>query len=133
MLLSDGQECKDRWEAIRGQYRQFRNSKKTKTGQAADPNARWKYGDILEFLHIHMKDKERVTSVTRTENPTFVTDDKSNGLENISQYTDSSQHIFSQDNIQETPPNSQLDGQDILQSTDLSQASTSQQASQKER
>ncbi|KAK4884146.1 hypothetical protein RN001_000417 [Aquatica leii] len=47
-------------------------SKKTRTGQAADPKARWKYGDILEFLHSFMKNKERLTSVT-TENPSVST------------------------------------------------------------
>ncbi|KAK4874036.1 hypothetical protein RN001_013396 [Aquatica leii] len=47
-------------------------SKKTRTGQAADPKATWKYGDILEFLHSFMKDKERLTSVT-TENPSVST------------------------------------------------------------
>ncbi|KAK4880628.1 hypothetical protein RN001_008774 [Aquatica leii] len=62
-----GQECKHRWEAICKQYRRFLSSKKTRTEQAADPKARWKYGDILEFLHSFMKDKERLTSVT-TEN-----------------------------------------------------------------
>ncbi|KAF5277898.1 hypothetical protein FQA39_LY06050 [Lamprigera yunnana] len=68
----DGQECKHRWEAIRGQYMKFLSSKKTRTGQAADLKARWKYGDILEFLHSFMKDKERLTSIT-TENPSVST------------------------------------------------------------
>ncbi|KAF5298523.1 hypothetical protein FQA39_LY11775 [Lamprigera yunnana] len=72
IVAKDGQECKHRWEAIRGQYRRFLSSKKTRTGQAADPKVRWKYGDILEFLHPFMKDKERLTSVT-TENPSVST------------------------------------------------------------
>ncbi|KAF5294858.1 hypothetical protein FQA39_LY00342 [Lamprigera yunnana] len=71
-LQLDGQECKHWWEAICWQYRRFLSSRKTRTGQAADPKARWKYGDILEFLHPFMKDKERLTSVT-TENPSVST------------------------------------------------------------
>ncbi|KAF5302363.1 hypothetical protein FQA39_LY10402 [Lamprigera yunnana] len=71
-LQLDGQECKHRWKAIRGQYKRFLSFKKTRTGQAADPKARWKYGDILEFLRPFMKNKERSTSVT-TENSSVST------------------------------------------------------------
>ncbi|KAF5284686.1 hypothetical protein FQA39_LY16938 [Lamprigera yunnana] len=72
MQSINGQECKHRWEAIRGQYRRLLSSKKTRTGQTADPKAKWKYGDTLKFLHPFMKDKERLASVT-TENPSIST------------------------------------------------------------
>ncbi|KAF5277449.1 hypothetical protein FQA39_LY06262 [Lamprigera yunnana] len=59
-------------EGRKGEFMRFLSSKKARTGQAADPKVRWKYGDILEFLHPFMKDKERLTLVT-TENSSVST------------------------------------------------------------
>ncbi|KAJ8980388.1 hypothetical protein NQ317_009382, partial [Molorchus minor] len=52
--LRNLQQCKQRWESIRAQYRKTLRLRKTRTGQSAS-EVKWKYEDLLEFLHPHMK------------------------------------------------------------------------------
>ena len=56
MLIVTDVSCKRRWVNIRDQFKKSLNRRKTKSGQAADSNAKkYKYEEVLQFLmpHIH--------------------------------------------------------------------------------
>uniref|UniRef100_A0A6P7F6Y0 Uncharacterized protein LOC114327210 n=1 Tax=Diabrotica virgifera virgifera TaxID=50390 RepID=A0A6P7F6Y0_DIAVI len=56
------EECKQRWESLRSQYRKICKARETKTGQAAIKRKKWRYEEELAFLLPYMKDKERISS-----------------------------------------------------------------------
>lgn len=73
----DPRKCKQRWESLRAQFRKHIRGQKTKTGQAASFQTKWKYEDHMEFLRAYMKDKVRITSVTgENEDPSFIADEE---------------------------------------------------------
>ncbi|KAJ8979672.1 hypothetical protein NQ317_001072 [Molorchus minor] len=71
-------ECKQRWESLRSQYRKICKIRETKTGQAATKRKKWRYEDEMSFLLPYIKDKQRLSSL---DPDTAYNDSDTNGEE----------------------------------------------------
>ncbi|CAH1115137.1 unnamed protein product [Psylliodes chrysocephalus] len=61
-LNKTADECKQRWESLRSQFRKICKTRET-TGQASKKKKKWRYEDEMAFLLPYMKIKSRVSSV----------------------------------------------------------------------
>ncbi|KAG8225331.1 hypothetical protein J437_LFUL005345 [Ladona fulva] len=61
------EECKRKWSSIRDQLRRTLQKRKTKSGQAAHKNRKYKYEDILTFLVPHLGEREGISNVTKLQ------------------------------------------------------------------
>lgn len=61
------EDCKKSWGSIRDQFRKTLNKRKTKSGQAAENNRKYKYEDIISFLVPYLGEKEGLTNVPLIE------------------------------------------------------------------
>lgn len=60
--------AKSEWKKLRDNHRDsLKRQKSGKTGQAATNTNKWKYAEIMEFLLPYMKNRERSTNMTSTE------------------------------------------------------------------
>jgi len=64
MLIVTDVSCKRRWVNIRDQFKKSLNRRKTKSGQAADSNAKkYKYEEVLQFLMPHINERSTISSI----------------------------------------------------------------------
>jgi hypothetical protein len=71
-----GQACKNRWISLRNQLREAIKKKKTKSGQAADIQKKWKYEDCISFAIPFFKERETYSNILSPENPSEESNDE---------------------------------------------------------
>nr|CAH7743096.1 unnamed protein product [Callosobruchus chinensis] len=57
-----GEDCKNRWKALRDCYRKALKSRATRSGQAAKSHRSWKVEKQMEFLKHHLQYQRETTS-----------------------------------------------------------------------
>jgi hypothetical protein len=63
LIVTDA-SYKRRWVNIRHKFKKSLNRRKTKSGQAADSNAkRYKYEEVLQFLMPHIHERSTISSI----------------------------------------------------------------------
>lgn len=56
--------CKSRWTNIRDQFKKTLNKRQLKSGQAAAKVKKYKYEDMLQFLVVHIQDREVIENIS---------------------------------------------------------------------
>lgn len=71
-----GQACKNRWISLRDQLRKAIKKKKTKSGQAADIQKKWKYEDCMSFVLPFFKQRETYSNILSPESASEESNDE---------------------------------------------------------